>query len=362
MKAKDIFFSLLRLGVGLTESIELPEMNRRLWHGMFRAAEKHSVAGIMMDAVHAMPDDVRKPDRDLMLKLMALNNEIEKKNRTMNSEVVKWSDFFREKGFRSVLLKGQGVACLYPNPMRRMSGDIDLWVIGNASEVRRIAREELGAKYFTYHHIDVDDDEDTVLEVHTTPSWMYSYPKNRRLQRMFRQWEDSCQEAELQDAGRILVPSDEMNRVFLLLHMYRHVFSEGIGLRQMMDYALLLNRGCGDDDKAVFVRYMRDLNMYGFAEAVMYVMKRVFGLKDECLLVEPDEVKGEKLLDSIMKGGNFGKHDSSIDRTIKSDSVMSFLTRNRRNLKLLKDYPEEVLWGPVFKIWHWVWRYFKNIR
>lgn len=45
---------------------------------------------------------------------------------------------------------------------------------------------------------------------------------------------------------RVLVPSDEMNRVFLLLHMYRHVFSEGIGLRQMMDYALLLNRGCGD--------------------------------------------------------------------------------------------------------------------
>ena len=57
--------------------------------------------------------------------------------------------------------------------------------------------------------------------------------------------------------------------------------------------------------------------------------------------------KGEQLLDMIMEGGNFGQYNKDIDRTIKKDSAMSFITRNRRNLRLLNEYPEEVLWGPA---------------
>ena len=356
MDINSLFFSLLRLGAGLNDSIELPVMNRSLWASVFSMAQKQAVAGIMMDAVNRLPDMTVKPDRDLLLKLLSLGIEIEKRNRIMNGEAVKWYEFFRMRGYKAVLLKGQGVAHFYPNPLHRNPGDIDLWVIGMECEVRELARKELGAEDFTYHHIGVHNGGMAELEIHTTPSWMYSYPKNRRLQRMFAQWAGSCKEIELPDAGRVCVPSDEMNRVYLLVHIYRHVFSEGIGLRQMTDYAMLLNRGCSDDDKAVFAGYMKELNMYGFAGAVMYVMKKVFGLKDECLLVEPDTEKGEKLLASIMEGGNFGMYDSSIDRTIKKDSAMSFLTRNARNFRLLREYPEEVLWSPIFKIWHWIWR------
>lgn len=356
MGIDNIFFSLLKLGTGLSDSVSLPTMNRDLWCSIFRMAEKHAMPGIMLDAVNALPNDVNKPDRDLLMKLISLGIEIEKKNRLVNSEAVKWSGFFREKGYGAILLKGQGVACLYPNPLHRSPGDIDMWVTGNKKEIRELVREELGAKDFTYHHIGVHNMGITELEIHTTPSWMYSYPRNRKLQKMFRTWAGSCREIELPDAGRVCVPSDEMNRVYLLVHIYRHVFSEGIGLRQMTDYAMLLNRGCSDDDKAVFAGYMKELNMYGFAGAVMYVMKKVFGMRDECLLVEPDTEKGEKLLASIMKGGNFGMYDTSIDRTIKKDSAMSFLTRTGRNMKLLKEYPEEVLWSPIFKIWHWIWR------
>lgn len=356
MTENNLFFSLLQLGIGLTDRIELPIMNQTLWASVFSMAQKQAVLGIIMDAMNSLPSNIEKPNRNMLLRLLSLVMEIEKKNMMVNHESKKWCEFFNEKGYGAILLKGQGVACLYPNPLHRSPGDIDMWVTGNKKEIRKLAREELGAKDFTYHHIGVHNMGITELEIHTTPSWMYSYPRDRKLQKMFRTWVDSCKEIELPDAGRVCVPSDEMNRVYLLVHIYRHVFSEGIGLRQMTDYAMLLNRGCSDDDKAVFAGYMKELNMYGFAGAVMYVIKKVFGLKDECLLVEPDTEKGEKLLSSIMEGGNFGMYDSSIDRTIKSDSAMSFLTRNARNFRLLKEYPEEVLWSPIFKIWHWVWR------
>lgn len=360
MDINSLFFSLLRLGAGLTDSIELSVMNRTLWASVFSMAQKQSVAGIMMDAVNRLPDMTMKPDRDLLLKLLGMGMEIEKRNMIVNREAVKWYEFFRMRGYNAVLLKGQGVAHFYPNPLHRTPGDIDLWVIGEKNGIRRLAKDELDAGEVTYHHIGVHDGGLAELEIHTTPSWMYSYPKNRRLQRMFAQWTGSDREIELPDAGLVRVPSDEMNRVYMLVHMYRHVFSEGIGLRQMMDYAMLLKRGCTEEEKAVFYRQAKELNLHGFAGAVMYVMERVFGMDKSCLLTEPDSKRGEKLLEEIMAGGNFGKYDEKIDRTIKSNSAMSFLTRNIRNFRLLREYPEEVLWGPAFKVWHWVWRKMKS--
>lgn len=98
MGIDNIFFSLLKLGTGLSDSVSLPTMNRDLWRSVFRMAEKHAMPGIMVDAVNALPNDVNKPDRDLLMKLISFGIKIEKKNRLVNSEAVKWSGFFREKG------------------------------------------------------------------------------------------------------------------------------------------------------------------------------------------------------------------------------------------------------------------------
>lgn len=46
MDINSLFFSLLRLGAGLNDSIELPVMNRTLWASVFSMAQKQAVAGI----------------------------------------------------------------------------------------------------------------------------------------------------------------------------------------------------------------------------------------------------------------------------------------------------------------------------
>ena len=40
------------------------------------------------------------------------------------------SEWFRKKGFRTCILKGQGNAMMYPNPCSRTPGDFDIWVEG----------------------------------------------------------------------------------------------------------------------------------------------------------------------------------------------------------------------------------------
>ena len=85
---------------------------------------------------------------------------------------------------------------------------------------------------------------------------------------MFRKWIKDAKFIELPEGtGRVKVPSDEMNRVYLLVHLYRHVFSEGIGLRQMADYAVFLSKGCTEEDKAIAMEHLKELNMTKFAGA-----------------------------------------------------------------------------------------------
>ena len=49
---------------------------------------------------------------------------------------------------------------------------------------------------------------------------------------------------ELPDgAGQISVPTIEFNMIFQLIHIMRHFFHDGMGLRQLVDYYWLLSSG-----------------------------------------------------------------------------------------------------------------------
>jgi shikimate 5-dehydrogenase len=98
----------------------------------------------------------------------------------------------------------------------------------------------------------------------------------------------------------------------------------------------------------------------GAAKAVMYVLKTVFGMQDRFLLMEPDEKEGRFLLNEIMQAGNFGHYDTRIKRIANESSVHVFYRRVKRNFRFLRSYPSEVLWTPLFKIWHFCWRLYKN--
>lgn len=359
----NIFFSLIRLGLGISQSLPFKEITDKEWSAILSMAHKQTMLGVVIDAIDNLPEDVSRPPKGLVMNLLKMGINMEKYNRVISLKAAEITKFFNDKGMEAVLLKGQGLAALYPNPLHRTPGDIDLWVDGERKVLMGICKNEFKSEDFIYHHIDVKLDDGVELEVHTTPSWMYAYHRNRTLQGMFRKWIKDAKWIELPEgAGRVKVPSDEMNRIYLMVHLYRHVFSEGIGLRQMADYAVFLSKGCTEEDKAIAMGHLKKLNMTKFAGAVMYVMKEVFGLDDSCLLTTPDERRGRILLQTILEGGNFGKYDTSIDRSIKKDSAMSFITRNARNFRLIKEYPEEVLWGPAFKVWHFFWRVMNRKR
>ena len=98
---------------------------------------------------------------------------------------------------------------------------------------------------------------------------------------------------------------------------------------------------------------------------MMYVQHEVLGLPEEKMIAPMDKKRGEMLLNDILCGGNFGHHDEchawgrdTYDGNgFKHGALGHNLLRLHRDLRLLRYYPSEALSEPIFRLWHYYWRW-----
>ena len=74
------------------------------------------------------------------------------------------------------------------------------------------------------------------------------------------------------------------------------------------------------------------------------------------MICEPNEREGRKLLAEIMQGGNFGQYDTRDAALKKGGMIKHGIWKLKRVMRLVRSYPEEALWEPVFRVWHLGWR------
>lgn len=362
-----LFFELLQIAIGNREAFSHVPSEEE-WNELYLFSQKHTLAGIAFLGIERLPETLRPP-KELMMQWYVTTERIKALNDTIDKQALKVAGHFLNAGFRSMVLKGQGMAKLYGSGRYRTPGDIDIWLEGERTEIEKYVRKVLPQCEIVYHHADFRPIGNTEVEVHFTPSWMNCYFTNRKLQRFFK-----CQARELfprcyasEDAADgalndIPVPSLAFNRVYILVHIYRHLFGEGIGLRQLLDYYYVLLQGFTEAERTETLYVLKELRMLRFAGAVMWVLQTVYGMPDRCLLTKPNEKEGRFLLDEILLAGNFGHHDPRINRVANASELRLFVSRVGRNFRFLRSYPSEVLWSPLFKVWHFFWRRKANRR
>ena len=119
-------------------------------------------------------------------------------------------------------------------------------------------------------------------------------------------------------------------------------------------YFLLMARNNLNLDLIVNKRF-REFGMERFVGAVMWIMQEVLGLERECLLCEPNEKEGRSILAEVMAGGNFGHHDERIRKVGRGKWVEVF-AKIQHAMHLLRRYPSEAMWMPVWMVYHFVWK------
>ena len=351
----ELFFALIRCGIGKQSTLPCTPDTQQ-WNELFDIAEKQTLIGITFAGIERLPQEQRPPKR-LLLSWHAASEQIKEKNVDLNKRCIAVSRKFKHLGFRNTVLKGQGLAHLYPDSALRTPGDIDIWLDGGSEKILAYTKKCFPKCKPTYHHVEFPISKEVDIEVHFTPSWMHSPFANKRLQRYFEKNADEQFTNDITTSeGCFPTPTVAFNRIYILLHIYRHLFQEGIGLRQLLDYYFVLEKGFSQQEKEECTRMLKSLGLIDFAAAVTYILQEKFGLECEKQLVQPNKRKGEFLLNEVMTAGNFGKHDKRYSIVSKEKEFAHFINSMQRTVRLLFQYPNETLWSPYFKIWHYFWR------
>ena len=349
----DLFLRILRLAMCSNECIkEKEEISLEECRLLLSEARKQAVDGVLLDGISKVIVNDDPHCQKLKLQWIANALQLERCNDLTNQCARKVTGFFREGGYRSCVLKGQGVALLYPNPKRRHCGDIDLWVDGERDEVVNFIRSK-GVKVYDIHlvHATADFFEEVPVEIHFRPSWMYNPILDRKLQKFFEE-QASEQFANYDGSVGFAYPTIYFNLVHSMVHINRHIFEEGIGLRQLMDYYYILQHSTQQERSDAY-KVLCSVGLKKFVGAVMYVLKQALLLEDDLMLCEPNSVLGIPLLDSIIAGGNFGK---AFGLKHGRNKLEKGLLQWKHNLQFILPYANEAMWIPVFQVWHYLWR------
>ena len=251
------FFTFLRYCLGYKG-----DMSRVIagmdWLELYSFASKQALLGLCFDGIERLgkeyPEELRLNPigRELLMTWMGKAQQIRRQNMKVNAVAGKLFAMLREDGMRCCILKGQGNALMYPNPYSRTPGDIDVWIDASRERILEYAQKkfELGDD-IRLQHLETSLDG-VPVELHFFPCSMNNPIYHARLQKWFRRNADlQCSHiVGLPDgAGDIAIPTTAFNVIYQLTHLYHHFFDEGIGMRQIIDYFLVVN----DFSKNVFL-------------------------------------------------------------------------------------------------------------
>lgn len=351
------FYELIAVAQGRRNCLS-GDVTEETWKQITLAAFRQALGGVLAEAFYDRLPAEQFPPHQIFISWMCKQQQVALYNHLLDERSADACRIFREAGFDCCILKGQAVARFYPKPEERQGGDVDIWVDGDRDRILAFLRKQWNVDNVVYHHAELKMFDDAEVEVHFTPSWMYNPRINRRLQRWFAR-ERAAQFANyLSDKG-FSAPSARFDAIFSMVHIYRHLLEEGVGLRQVMDYYYILHQLDAVQRKEAF-SLLSSLRMRRFAAALMYVEREVFGLGDELMLCPPDEKAGAFLLEEIMIAGNFGQFDPRYARSSKDGRLKRFMRKSRRQMRFLGEYPSEVLWYPGYRLWQFIWRKIKK--
>lgn len=355
MTKQEFFLAMLRSAVTQQQMGQYP-MTPYEYSAMMEMAEKQRVQGLIIECLISNQVKLQKK---CVIHMMKIKNSLEAENRKLNKRAVELGKIFEDAGFRYCIIKGQGNTLLYPNPMSRLPGDIDIWPLAPREELRDFIMRTCPETTDGPAHAEYPIFKDVLVEVHYKPSVFLGVKKyDKRLQQWF------LDEAEAQMShwvslpeteGLIAIPTHEFNVIHQLSHIMKHFFTEGIGLRQLVDYYYVLKSA---DHSISYTDTLKRLGMKKFARGLMWVEKEIFHLDEKFFIVEADEKIGKLILSEIMAGGNFGSYDERY--TSRSKGLLARgLTDVYRLLHFLPSFPLETLGTIADKTilnWRWTMR------
>lgn len=382
MVIKDFFLilqSAIGVNVRLTHCLSHDE-----WEEMFDLAKKQALLGLAFEGVKKLPKE-QWPQGDIVLKWTMATEQVKRQNLQTTNVCLRLNDIFAKEGFDTCILKGQANHVYYDGlidgvslGMLRVCGDVDAWIwpkekiLHPVKSIIDYCQRRNILLSLCHLHAEVKPINGVPIEIHFRPSFLNAPWRNRNFQRVFKA--AVFDNAKIDDVGVVKKLRVDYDLVFQMNHIYRHLLDEGVGLRQVFDFYVLLKdynkeRIVSKElmGKEEIMKIISSCGMKRFATALMYVLKDLFHVGNDELICGISEKDGLFLLYEIVMAGNFGHYDKRMNSIEVRKGKLSFQLQRAsrrflRNLRFLSSYPEEVICEPFARIAHFLWRKLRLYR
>ena len=301
-------FTLLRLGLGnstpekedLSDFIVMPAEK---WTCLGERAFVQGVIGFVLDGIERLEETpyglTRELSKEQKLEWIGQVMQIEQGNRhqieVMNDLVKKWID----KDNRVMLMKGQANGLLYPNPFHRSPGDIDCYLFENyqlGNEIAKNAGAVVDEGWYKHSQISYKGElfENHLYFVHTREG-----KRSKRLQIELEQMLHVTDWRTFPES-EVLLPPVQWNAMFLTYHACAHFLSEGLRLKQILDWAMFLKKEQNNVDWKSFYQYCDRYHFRRFTDALTAICVEYLGVIIENTDITTESPYKEKILKSTL--------------------------------------------------------------
>ena len=348
---ENILFEILRgelWGTGLSFS----QLSHSEFEELMALAGEQTVTGLVGDCL--IKNNI-KLEREDALSLFAKLKAIEKRNAHVNENLVSFVNFMERKGVDYIIVKGQVAGALYPNPDARMSGDVDLYFVGdNYEKIKGLVEQRLGkqlSKLSDGKHVEFEVNN-VVFELHEKLSRLAT----RKHQEY---WDQMIDHAILEDTDTVTIAGKEIktlsatyNALYIFVHLFYHMTASGVGLRQLCDMMKSLSptlphrEGVSKIDKERLEEILKELGYLKAYKAMGAFLVEYLGLPEEefpFTLTEKDRKWVETIKKNILKRGNFGRTGRKVKNLGVLHSMETGYLNMAQTLTFYRLAPKEVL-------------------
>lgn len=281
------------------------------WKKLIEVFEDHALLGVASDAILSLPLE-QLPPMELQMEMFQHVAELTQGHSCVADVRDKVFEVLEGQGMKPVLMKGPVLAALYPKRLVRSCGDVDVY-IGKEDYDRACdvmcelcgynSKEDGEFEDDVHFHCTYDGVE---VEIHKYACECCDISRFEAFNRF----------ADEQNAQ-----GDRFNAVFIFDHLAKHMRNEGIGIRQFVDWALLLHYlsekvgGFDSEEGRKFVAQLdADLQTYSrkdIWQGLSGILVYQLGLpKKECPFFDAKMARRSqgRVLQYIYDSGNFGKH------------------------------------------------------
>lgn len=335
------------------------------WDQIIHLADVQTVRGLLLDGISLLPKNLI-PDEDIVMELAGKQNKIVLHNQVHRDTIIQIDKALRSKGITTVFMKGQITALRYPHPLHRQPGDIDFVVNKEDFPKTLDILDSIGKvdRKLVHEHHGMAWVNNVTVEPHYKVHNYQRPSTDKAMQEMFSEvFPDKLIKADL-DGYKVNVFPPTFESVFLISHMVNHVFEEGLGLRQVIDYAMFLNKSADKIDWLQHDEYLYRMRMQRAFRIFTCICVEYLGLTLPSQ-VQPFSFKeiewAKKMMADIMTVGNFGRGQYVFHHNGWQNALRNYRWVIGRCLHLSFVCPSEARWWVVSKFTRFFWKMHKQI-